>query len=110
VGVSLAETWPAERKRRVIAEAVARHRDRGTVRGLRSYVEALTDGDVEIEDSGGTTWSDDPDVDPPGGGAPRLHVVVRVDDPASVDQERLRADLREVRPVHVPVTLEVRGR
>jgi phage tail-like protein len=110
VGVSLAETWPAGRKRRVVAEAVARHRDRGTVPGLRAYVESLTDGDVEIEDNGGTLWSDDPDVEPPGDPVPRLHVTVRVDDPASVDVERLRADLREVRPVHLPLTLDVRGR
>jgi hypothetical protein len=37
-------------------------------------------------------------------------VVVRVDDPASLDEDRLRAEVREARPVHVPFTLEVQSR
>lgn len=110
VGVSLAESWPAERKRAVVATAVARHRDRGTVAGLRAHVELLTGGDVDIDDSGGTVWSDDPGVVPPGDPSPFLRVVVRVDDPAAVDVERLRVDVRDARPVHLPFTVDVRAR
>ncbi len=50
----------------------------------------------------------------PGGtdGAARepVNVVVRVDDPSTVDLERLRGDVREARPVHLPFTVEVRPR
>ncbi len=110
VGVTVADSWPLERRRRVIAEAVDRHRHSGTRRGLQSHLELLTGGDVEVHDTGGTVWSDDPDVEPPGDAVPGLRVVVRVDDPSTVDLERLRGDVREARPVHLPFTVEVRPR
>ena len=110
VGITLADSWPTDLRRDVVATAVARHRDRGTRRGLQEHLELLTRGEVEIEDSGGTVWSDDPDVEPPGEPAPALRVVVRVDDPALLDEDRLRAEVREARPVHVPFTLEVQSR
>ena len=65
------------------------------------------EGEVEIDDSGGTVWSDDPDVEPPGEATPSLRVVVRVNDRAAVDVDRLRAEVREARPVHLPFTVEV---
>jgi phage tail-like protein len=109
VGVTVADSWSAESKRDVVGTAVRRHRDRGTRHGLRAQVELLTDGDVEIYDSGGTVWSDDPDVDPPGDPEPSLRVVVRVANPGAIDVDRLRAEIREARPVHLPFTVDVRG-
>jgi phage tail-like protein len=109
VGVTVADSWSAERKRDVVATAVRRHRDRGTRHGLKAQVELLTDGEVEIHDSGGTVWSDDPDVEPPGDPEPSLRVVVRVPDPGAVDVDRLRAEIREARPVHLPFTVDVHG-
>jgi phage tail-like protein len=110
VGTTLVEGWPVERKRRVVADAATRHRDRGTRRGLRAHLEVLTDGDVEVYDNGGTLWSDDPDVEPPGSATPSLRVVLRVPDPTSVDEEWLRTAVREARPAHLPFTVEVAGR
>jgi phage tail-like protein len=110
VGVTLADSWPLERKRQIVAEAVHRHRHCGTRDSLRTFVEALTGGQAEILDNGGTVWSDDPAVEPPGDAVPWLRVVVRVDDPDAVDPDLLRADIREVRPVHLPFTLDVRPR
>jgi phage tail-like protein len=110
VGVTLADSWPAAVRRDVVATAVTRHRDRGTRRGLQAHLELLTQGEVEIDDSGGTVWSDDPDVEPPGEGTPALRVVVRVNDRTAVDVDRLRAEVREARPVHLPFTLEVVSR
>jgi phage tail-like protein len=110
VGVPVAESWPSERKRDVVASAVRRHRDRGTRHGLQAHMELLTGGDVEIHDSGATVWSDDPDVEPPGDPEPALRVVVRVDDPASVDRDLLVAAVREARPVHLPFTVDVTRR
>jgi phage tail-like protein len=110
VGISLVESWPAERKRRVVAGAVARHRDRGTKAGLRSYLELVTGGEVEVHESGGTLWSDDPAVEPPGDAVPGLRIVVHADDPATVDQLWLRRAVREARPAHLPFTVEVIGR
>jgi phage tail-like protein len=110
VGVTLADSWPISVRREVVATAVARHRDRGTLLGLQGHLELLTGGEVDIQDSGGTVWSDDPDVEPPGDPSPALRVVVRVPRPAAVDEGRLRAEVREARPVHLPFTLEVVAR
>jgi phage tail-like protein len=109
VGVSLVESWPVERRRRVVAGAVARHRDRGTRAGLRAHLELTTGGEVQVRESGGTLWSDDPGVEPPGDPVPGLHIVVRVDDPSTVDTLWLRGAVREARPAHLPFTVEVAG-
>jgi len=107
LGVPLVETWPVERKRDVVATAVARHRDRGTRHGLQAELELLTGGVVQVHDSGGTVWSDDPAVESPGDPAPFLQVDVWVADPGSVDEELLTATVRRIRPAHLPFTVTV---
>jgi hypothetical protein len=103
------ESWPVDRKRRVVAGAVARHRDRGTRAGLRAYLELATGGDVQVRESGGTLWSDDPAVAPPGDPVPGLAIVLRIDDPSAVDTSWLRSAVREARPAHLPFSVEVTG-
>jgi phage tail-like protein len=57
VGLALDESWTPERRRAFVAEASALYKVRGTLRGLRAYLELLTGGEVLVEDSGGTAWS-----------------------------------------------------
>jgi phage tail-like protein len=57
VGLALDESWTPERRRAFVAEASALYKVRGTLRGLRAYLELLTGGEVRVEDSGGTAWS-----------------------------------------------------
>jgi hypothetical protein len=88
---------------------VAPHRDRGTRAGLRAYLELVTGADVQVRESGGTLWSDDPAVEPPGDPVPGVHIVVRAEDPSTVDTLWLRGVVREARPAHLPFTVEVVG-
>jgi phage tail-like protein len=77
VGIELDETWPVEQQRAEIARAVTLHRSRGTVEGLRQQLELVTGGEVEVLDTGGTSWSVEP-VDRFGDlVAPKVTVIVR---------------------------------
>jgi phage tail-like protein len=57
VGLALDESWTPERRRAFVAEASALYKVRGTLGGLRAYLELLTGGEVRVEDSGGIAWS-----------------------------------------------------
>jgi phage tail-like protein len=107
VGVELDETWPTERRRALVAGASRTYRLLGTARGLRTALERFVDGEVEIEDSGGTAWSAHSGGALPG--APALSMVVRlkVDDPAAVPRQRLEALVAAASPAHVAHRIEV---
>ncbi|WDZ87026.1 phage tail protein [Micromonospora cathayae] len=111
VGAYLDENWPVDRQRAMVAAAVATHRLRGTVPGLRELLELATGGEVEVVDSGGVSWSTRPDPsadpatepDPPA----RLHVRVRATGPDPVPRHALTELIRAAVPAHVVTTLEV---
>jgi P2-related tail formation protein len=52
----LDETWPVEKRRRLIREALELYRWRGTIRGLRSFVEIYTGLTPEIVESFNACW------------------------------------------------------
>jgi phage tail-like protein len=110
LGVELDETWPVERRRAVVAGAAGAYRLLGTVRGLRTAVSRLVDGDVEVEDSGGAAWSERGGGRLPGRSEPELVVRVRVADPASVPVERLESVVSAAKPAHVAHRIEVAKR
>jgi len=72
VSVTVAESWPSERKRAVVASAVRRHRDGGTRRGLQAQLELLTDGDVVVGAIGVSAGSAEQDVSVAEAGAAAL--------------------------------------
>jgi phage tail-like protein len=109
VGMALDESWPVERRRAVIAQAVDLYRVRGTSSGLSAYLRLLTGLDVEIEETGGTAWSTTPDAAPPG--SPNFAMVVRMraPDPRQVDRARLEALVTAAKPAHVLHRIELMG-
>ena len=139
VGFPIGESWPEDRSRELVAQAVELYRWRGTVKGLRDLLTVYTGIDPEIVDTGGATWSTtsggsaDPSVPPsdrrPGGKKPKgraasrakapsepdrppsPHLVVRVRVPkgGGVDVRQLEALIRAAKPAHVPHTLEVQA-
>lgn len=107
VGVEPDATWPLERRRALVVEAVELYQWRGTVPGLRRLVEIYSGVEPEIVDSGGTAVSVVPGGALPGSSEPGLTVTVRVDDAATFDVGRLDAIVGAAKPAHVPHQIEV---
>ena len=107
VGMPVDESWPVPLRRELVRHAVELHRWRGTARGLELALRLLTGGTVEITDTGGVTCSNTPDTSPPPEVAPEVRVLVRVADPAAVDESRLRDMVASGVPAHVRTILEV---
>jgi phage tail-like protein len=110
VGMVLDENWPLDRRRAVTAHAVELFRKRGTAAGLREIVELFTAGSVQINETGGTAWSQQPGGDLPGEPSPRLSVRVWVDDPESIRESVLDALVAATKPAHVVHRVEIRQR
>ena len=106
-GMSLDESWSVERRRSLVAKAFDFYRVRGTVSGLKSQVEALTDGTVELHETGGIAVSTTAGTSFPG--SPNFAVLVRitVDDPAKVNVSRLDALVAAAKPAHVTHKVEL---
>jgi phage tail-like protein len=106
-GLELDATWPEERRRALVANALELGRWRGTVVGLALLVELYTGGDAEIDDGGGVVASDDPDAGLPG--MVRDTVIIRHATGDWVDTARLARLVREAVPAHLAVRCEPRG-
>lgn len=107
VGLLLDDTWPVERRRAFLARAAELYRVRGTPRGLAAYLELLTGGEVEIEESGGAAWSTTPGSALPGRAG--FEMVVRVAaGPDQMSLSRVDALVAAAKPAHVVHRVEVR--
>lgn len=107
VGISLDENWPLDRRRAAVAAAIELFQLRGTVTGLRRYIEILTGGRVAITDSGGVVTSPVPGGELPGQPVPRLAVRVTVPDPGTLDESVLNRIVAGAKPAHVVHKVEV---
>ena len=107
VGMAIDETWPLERQRAVVAQAVELYRWRGTIRGIRALVAVFTGIEPEIGETGGVAWSGVPGGSIPGEADARMTVRVRVADPKAVDVARLDAIVAAAKPAHVAHEVEV---
>ncbi|MCN9241145.1 phage tail protein [Streptomyces sp. RY43-2] len=83
---------PVERRRAVVAGAVARHRQRGTLAGLAAAIRVETGLEPEISESGATSWSAEPGSALPGAARPWVRVRVRVADAEAVAPARARLE------------------
>jgi phage tail-like protein len=98
VDLVLDENWPEARRRDLIQHAVELYRRRGTAGALRDYLSIFTGATPEIAE-------DATDANP-------FHFTVsfRVDDPAALDQDRIRRIVEEEKPAHTTYTLKVEKR
>ena len=103
-GVELDATWPEERRRALVANALELARWRGTVVGLALLVQLYTGEGAEIDDGGGVVSSDDPDAPLPGraGGGVR----VSYQPGPGVEAARLQRLVRDAVPAHLAVRCE----
>ncbi|GAA3733120.1 phage tail protein [Plantactinospora mayteni] len=107
VAAETAPGWTLGQRREAVADAVLRHRVRGTARGLAEQVQMVFGVWPEITENGGTAWSSTPGGPLPGTAVPALTVTVRVSEPDLVPLDRLQALVEANRPAHVPCTVRV---
>jgi phage tail-like protein len=107
VAIELDETLPPERQRLLVSEAVRLYRVRGTAIGLAEQIAIYTGLEVEIEESGGSTWSAAPGGYAPGESQPRLTVKLISSNPESIDVSRVNAIVGASKPAQVPHTVVV---
>jgi phage tail-like protein len=106
-GIVLDESWSLARRRALITRAFEFYRMRGTASGLKEQIEVLTGGKVELHETGGVASSTTAGGALPGSPNFALLVRVTVDDPATIDQNRLDALVRAAKPAHVTHKVEV---
>ncbi|MFD8793362.1 phage tail protein [Streptomyces vinaceus] len=107
VGAETDGSEPEDRLRAAVAAAAYLHRVRGTRRGLTEAVRLTFGVEPEISESGAADWSARPLGPVPGERRPRLHVTLRLPDPAPADEQRLDSLVAAARPAHMPYTVKV---
>jgi phage tail-like protein len=106
VGAQVPEDWPPARGRDAVARAVELSQARGTVAGLRAYVEVVAGARAEVVDSGGVEWSQAPTDDSATPHTPEFTVRVHAD-LGTVDVDRLAQLLSRAKPAHVAHAVEI---
>ena len=106
-GVAVDETTGVDRRRELVAGAVRMHARRGTAEGIAAAVRMMTDGEVEVTESGGAAWSAEHGGALPGRAKLAVSVRVHPSDGASVEEQRLSALVAAVKPAHVPHQVKV---
>lgn len=109
LGLTLEGHETAERKRELIRAGAEVLRWRGTAAGVRDAVAAVFGIVPEIVESGGVSWSVEPNSEAPSGvdARPGVTVRLRVDDPDSFDLRRFDAVVAQVKPAHISHRVEV---
>jgi phage tail-like protein len=107
IGLTLSDEGGPARKRACIEMGAAVLAERGNARSIRDVVRAAFEVDVEIVESGATTWSVTPDSEAGGEPVPDLLVLVVADDPGAIDRRRLDELVGSTKPAHVPHRIEV---
>ena len=102
------ETWDDERQRRTVGEAAGLFSRRGTMEGLIAQLELYAEGEWEVFESGGCTWSQAPGGELPGTADTTVRVRLTVQDASVIDGERLDALVALATPAHLRHELEIR--
>ncbi len=107
IGMVLDPGQQPARQRELLRSASIRQGWQGTSRGIQQAVEALLGVRVEVIDSGGAAWS--VDAQDPLPGDPVATVAVRVfpSDDQQVDEQRLDAVVRAIKPAHVTHRVQI---
>ncbi len=97
IDLALDENWPEERRRELIHRGTDLYRWRGTRRGLLAYLFIYAGVQPTIVEH----------LTPKEGGPFSFTVVLQVEDPAAVDEARLRAIIEAEKPAHTSYELRI---
>jgi phage tail-like protein len=89
------------RQRGLLGSASALHAIRGTRRGIELAIEAALGLEAEVVETGAASWSATPGGDFPGEARPAVVVTVRAGEDDDLDEDRLDALVRSLKPAHV---------
>jgi phage tail-like protein len=110
VDISVDEEWTDQQRRRIVADAAGLHRRVGTVGGIRDALQLAAGpaATVDVQESGGTSWSTEPGAPLPGSDEVGVVITITVTGSDAADLarrcERLAAG---VVPAYLPVRLSV---
>jgi phage tail-like protein len=105
IGTALTADMPEALLRRLVAAHVRLYVQRGTRSAITAIVQLATGHTPEIEESGGASWSQDPDGPFPG--RPGYELVVRLPTGPPEEIRRLAALLTAFTPAHVAWRIEL---
>lgn len=110
VDVAVDEAWTPQQRRSIVADAVSLHRRAGTAGGIRDAMQlaAGPEATVEVEESGGTRWSETPGAELPGSASAAIRITITVPkgDPATL-VPRFERVAAAVVPAHLPTQVSV---
>jgi hypothetical protein len=101
LGMEVDQGGDLDLQRKLLASAGELHAIRGTRRGIELALEAALGVDVEVQESGASSWSTDPAAGLPGEQRPAIVVIVESSDEDPIDAERLDALVSQLKPAHV---------
>ncbi|MCI0440553.1 MAG: phage tail protein I [Chloroflexi bacterium] len=112
VNLVLDESWPIERRRRLVKSAVQLFQWRGTRRGLREYLRVYAGVEPKIvEESGGTPLCKEARLGWNTVLGSKTHhsftVLLEVEDPSSLNIAHLKAIIEAEKPAHAGYRLKV---
>ena len=112
VDLTLDENWPVEKRRQLIASAVELYQWRGTRRGLREHLRIYTGAEPIItEHFGGIRLGEQSKLGWNtilGDGLDHcITVTLEVDDPMSLDSEKVNTIIEAEKPAHVGYELNI---
>lgn len=97
IDLVLDENWPTQKRRELIKAGAELYHWRGTRRGLQEYLRIYTDVDPQIMEH----FAEDE------GGPHRFTVIIRVRDPESLDERRVRQVINAEKPAHTTYELRL---
>jgi phage tail-like protein len=97
IDLALDENWPIPKRRELIKAGVELFHWRGTRRGLQEYLRIYTDVEPEIIEH----FTEEE------GGPHRFTVIIRVPDPGSLDERRVRQVINSEKPAHTTYELRI---
>ncbi|MCP2369970.1 phage tail-like protein [Agromyces terreus] len=113
VDVELDENWPVEQRRKVVADAAGLHRRAGRFDGVAETMQLVAgpEAEVEVAESGGTSWSTTAHGSLPGSadGTVRVRIVGAAGARGDVEAFRRRIEraARRVVPAHLRIEIEI---
>lgn len=107
VGMDVDDSEDVDLQRKLLASAGQLHAIRGTRRGIELALEAALGVDVEVAETGASSWSAQPGAALPGEPHPTIVVTVNSTGDNPIDAERLDALVSQVKPAHVRHRLQI---